>query len=367
MIRFGPWSIFLLVFAGQALVLAAALAREPRNRTANRYLALLLIVMAGMLTPYILGYAGFYDAYRWLSFAPFAIPLAIGPLAYAHVLALTRGAKLPRWHWALPAAQFAYQAILFTQSIATKTWFDGAVHEPWIQPMLDVTVPVSLIAYFVAGTRGAIAYRHWLAARRRDTGPAARLIAPLGVLLAIAVARTGFELWNRLVAPTDYFDHFGFYVLLALATAWLGIEGLRRAATPAPAETPAASRDWTAIGQDYVEQIALEQWWRDPDLDVDRLARLLATNGTSLSRAINAAGTSLPDLLARLRAEAVALRLREGDDGDLLGIAFDAGFGSKASFNRAFRARFGMTPSAYRLAHGSNRTSSPPQAELKLA
>ena len=41
---------------------------------------------------------------------------------------------------------------------------------------------------------------------------------------------------------------------------------------------------------------------------------------------------------------------RIGDGGDLLHIALESGFGSKASFNRAFRARFGMTPSAYRAA-----------------
>lgn len=53
-------------------------------------------------------------------------------------------------------------------------------------------------------------------------------------------------------------------------------------------------------------------------------------------------------MLARLRAEAVAARLAAGEPGELLALAFDAGFGSKASFNRAFRARFGMTPSEYR-------------------
>ncbi|MBB6227486.1 helix-turn-helix domain-containing protein [Polymorphobacter multimanifer] len=31
-----------------------------------------------------------------------------------------------------------------------------------------------------------------------------------------------------------------------------------------------------------------------------------------------------------------------------MSIAIDAGFGSKATFNRVFKERFGMTPSAFR-------------------
>lgn len=33
---------------------------------------------------------------------------------------------------------------------------------------------------------------------------------------------------------------------------------------------------------------------------------------------------------------------------DLLNLALEMGFASKASFNRAFRARFGMAPSEWR-------------------
>lgn len=49
-----------------------------------------------------------------------------------------------------------------------------------------------------------------------------------------------------------------------------------------------------------------------------------------------------------LRAEGVAGALAERPDADLLDLAFNMGFASKASFNRAFRARFGMAPSQYR-------------------
>ena len=57
-----------------------------------------------------------------------------------------------------------------------------------------------------------------------------------------------------------------------------------------------------------------------------------------------------------MRSETVAKALDDGSTEDLLDLAFAAGFSSKASFNRAFHATYGMTPSTYRRASAS-RTS----------
>ncbi len=53
-------------------------------------------------------------------------------------------------------------------------------------------------------------------------------------------------------------------------------------------------------------------------------------------------------LVNRVRSELVAHALKQGSKQDILDLALDAGFASKASFNRAFSATFGVTPSAYR-------------------
>ena len=353
MIRFGALSIFLLVFAVQSLAIAAALLTVKVNRRANRALAALLVVVAGLLTPFVIGYAGFYDAYPWLTSAPFAVPLAVGPLVYAHIAALTRERRLGWPHYILPAAQFLYQAALFPLPLAIKYRFDAAVYEPWLGPLLALLVPGSMLFYTLVSVKLARDYRAWLAQRRRDPGPARRLRTALAFLALLAAARIAVELIDAWIVRLDYFDMFAFYVLLAVASAWLGIEGLRRADSPAPSQTDTPSRDWAAQGRAWLARIEAEGWWRDPETDVAGLAARLGTNANSLSRAINAAEGGVSAALARIRCEQVAARLRAGDDGDLLGLALDSGFGSKASFNRLFRARFGVTPSAYRR-HASN-------------
>ncbi|MFN5778968.1 MAG: helix-turn-helix domain-containing protein, partial [Novosphingobium sp.] len=102
-------------------------------------------------------------------------------------------------------------------------------------------------------------------------------------------------------------------------------------------------------GREWAARVQAEGWARDPELTLARLARRLGTNTGYLSRAINqGAGSNFASFVAGLRAEAVAERLRAGDPADLLTIALEEGFGSKASFNRAFTAALGEAPSAYR-------------------
>ena len=71
MIRFGSMSIVLLCGALYGAMRAAMLCFIPANRAANRLLAALIAVLALFTFPYIIGYAGYYDAYPWLSFFPY--------------------------------------------------------------------------------------------------------------------------------------------------------------------------------------------------------------------------------------------------------------------------------------------------------
>lgn len=361
MIRFGAWSILLLVLALQALLLAFALLRQRENRQSNGYLAALLIVLAGMLTPFIIGYAGFYDAHPWLSFAPFALPLAVGPLLYAHVHALVRGRAVGRIHFALPALHFLYLAICFTLPLAVKNRIDAGFQVPILDPVMTVAVLASMAGYGTAGYRLTLRYARRAQGRSGAERRTAWLKRSLVAFFVLLAARAGVEAWNSFVYPLDYFDLFGFYVLLASIGVFLGIEGWRHAAIAFP-PLPAAP-DLGAEAEAWIARLTGAGWWRDPELTLADLSRRLGTNETYLSRALNREGDGgFSALLNRLRAEEVARRLDTGDPADLLTIALESGFGSKASFNRAFRARFGIAPSGYRQGRGSTAGISAPQA-----
>ena len=121
-------------------------------------------------------------------------------------------------------------------------------------------------------------------------------------------------------------------------------------ATPVKQADPAPAIDQAAIGQRWQAAIVAGQWWRDPELSLASLARLLGTNNSALSRALNEGlGVNFNEAINRLRVDAVIAALRQrADTRSVLDIALAEGFNSKASFNRAFKLYTGDTPSAYR-------------------
>lgn len=363
-VKLGTWSTVLLLGSLHGLVMAALLLSARRNRRANRCLAALLFAVVLLITPFTLGYAGAYDAWPWLSFAPFFWQLGFGPLIWLYVRQLGEPALPRRWGWHfLPAAlQGGYFIGVFAQPVAAKWAWDEHVHLPLVAPWLDTLIYVSLATYWTLAYRAYRRYQQWLEASS-GAREEFRLHWLRGFLWAMALAIAidlGFTLIDRWLADLDYFDMFPLYLALVALVYYLGVEGWRHAdarypqpsaTVPEPAldppERPAGERDWAALGRRYAQQVAERGWWREPDLDLADLARRLGTNTLYLSRALNdGLGQSFSEFLNRQRIQAAQARLA-GED-SILAIAEEVGFGSKASFNRAFRAYAGCTPSEYR-------------------
>lgn len=365
MIVFGPMSITLLICAAQGVLLAVLLWRAEANRSANRWLALLILAVAALMTPYVIGYAGFYERWPWLSFAPVSFTLAVGPLLYFHTVALVEGPPLRVWPHFLPVTvQFLAYALVFPFPLPVKDRWNDSVHEPFIDPALDIAALVSIAIYSAAAYRGYRTYRRWLDENRTDSADFEPVWIRnfLAALATIGAIWAGFLIAKQIDPSRDYFDQFPLYVAFSVLVLYLGIAGWRHAETrfpqaiaapmldlpPAPA--PGPMRDWAAQGGAWIARIEAEELWRDPALTLASLARILGTNTTYLSRALGAAsGENFNAVINRRRVAAMqALLTTHAEQRDLLTIAFDVGFNSKASFNRAFQDFAGMSPSAWR-------------------
>jgi len=94
-----------------------------------------------------------------------------------------------------------------------------------------------------------------------------------------------------------------------------------------------------------------ERLYQDEDLTLQSLAEKLAVSPHQLSWIINEVlQVSFPSLVNGYRIEEVKNRLADpGSNGtSILQIALEAGFNTKASFNRAFKIHTGMTPSQFK-------------------
>ena len=90
-----------------------------------------------------------------------------------------------------------------------------------------------------------------------------------------------------------------------------------------------------------------DKLYEDPELSLTQMAQLLKTNPSVISKVVNQGfQMNFNDLINFYWVEAVKEKLNTGEQKlqTLLGIAFDCGFNSKATFNRAFKKFTNVTP-----------------------
>lgn len=370
------------------LVLAVPLALNGRARPAEPFLAGALVTIAGCLLPYALGFAGAFDVWRGLTFLPVALPAALGPFLYLYARTLAFGPRSGsvRVHFLLPALQWVYLAAAFLLPLNVKwAWYTGG-HRGWIAPVFDLLAVISLTAYAAATALCLGAFRRRLAEERSDDDRFALtwLKLVLAALSAGVALQAGFWLWSLTSGGINYFQETGLYLGLGLLGVYLGVEGRRFSALPllpsrsdgagdnavsaytlASSSSAPAAVDWAGEAAAVEARVRAANWWREPELSLSGLARRIGTNASRLSRVINLGlGLNFSSFINRMRAEGVAAAIRDGDGADLLALALDMGFASKASFNRAFRAHFGISPSQYR-ANVSNPAFLSPAPEVR--
>jgi AraC-like DNA-binding protein len=344
-------SLVLAVPIAEILALALALAIASTNVAANRSLAILLVVVANILAP--------IDT-------PFVVSFALGPLIWFYATGLAYG-HLPSRSWLhlLPAAlQFAVRLLGFQRPSVLGPGFSDFI-DRYEHPIAALGTLVGLFAYCFASLRLLRIYRKFLSEERSDDERFATrwLSQALWAAILLLCVRAGYQGVN-FFHDLDYPDLFVPFAAIAVLGLYLGVEGWRYAALPFPRMVPVAprppvrNRDWKADGEAWAVRTRAGRWHLDPTLTLAGLARHLGTNTTYLSRAFNEGlGLSFSAFINKLRAEEVATELRNGDRRDLLDLALSAGFSSKASFNRAFRAAFGVTASEYRRVEGSKSTN----------
>lgn len=110
----------------------------------------------------------------------------------------------------------------------------------------------------------------------------------------------------------------------------------------------------TRSGQDLCEQLEQmmlrDKAYCDPLLSIDKLAEMLDTNRTYLSKVINEQfQTSYSNYINRLRLEEAIRRLSNPqDETSMKDLAPMIGFNSLSSFYTLFKKRYGITPTLYR-------------------
>ncbi len=130
--------------------------------------------------------------------------------------------------------------------------------------------------------------------------------------------------------------------------------------SPGPASTAGAKYARGAVPPDEARELGRrleqvmesEKLYLDPDLDLSTLAARVGAARNQLSYVINQNfGRNFYDFVNEYRVREVLRLMEDGArvDDKMLTLAFDAGFNSKPTFNAVFKKITGHTPSDYRL------------------
>lgn len=295
----------------------------------------------------------FTDGFRFVAW-PLGAALGLVVLGLA--------ANLPRWA-VIQAGEADPGASVLTalHAVAMLAFTAAAVWEVVRGGRVDLVEPRRAARRWVAlgiGAYAALALVVELAVRERPVGPLlpALHVAGIGAIalaLAVVVARHSLDAvlgLGEAVPP------------MVPVTPGRAIDGVQpspvaetEAAAPAPAPLPPSP-----AMQALMQAMTGQRLYRREGLSLADLANTLAMGEAALRALINQqlGFRNFNDFLHHYRLQEAAARL-VAEDLPILTIALDSGYGSIGPFNRAFRQRYGMTPTEYR---AGARMARPPQA-----
>ena len=331
---------------------AVAILRRPARHAGSGYAA---FVVAGIGAFMIASAPGVYEALGPAALVFNAWCLATPAVVWMLAMVLFREGRRPAaWHFVAGGALVAFTMVgdygRFRLGVLES--------EPEIARQLFLGGRLAAIGLLLVACWHAAA--HWRAdlveQRRRAR---AVFVAVIGAVF-VAFASGEFVFGGRTPLPVLVAGHA---LLLALTFVLLqfvargGMERLDPAGTaPRPEAAPLAivrnDAAEAALARRVVDAMAGQSLWKREGLGIGGLARALGTQEYLLRRAINRhlGYRNFNDFLHDYRLKDAARRLGDPTESHLpvLTIALDCGYGSIGPFNRAFKARFGVTPTQYR-------------------
>jgi len=152
----------------------------------------------------------------------------------------------------------------------------------------------------------------------------------------------------------DFHAYYPLYFFFAVVITWIAIEVLKPGAKKdelSSISKPSPPAELRQKGIWLKKTIKENRYYQDPELSLGSFAEKLDLTTHELSRIINTVfKKSFNDFINEYRVRDVAAKMQDAayDHITLLGIAYESGFNSKATFNRIFKQMTGKSPIEYK-------------------
>lgn len=368
--------LIVLLGSMQALILFLLLVTRRNNRLSNRLLGIIMLVVFLHLLIVANDNPAFFQKYPHVSRISWVLSALYGPLIYMYVRMLIPGPARLRFRdlWPLGPVLLliALKMPFFIQSATEKRaymaqWDLVLEHDyGWFNQLVNI---VDLFFMFAA----LVWYYRYLKGLKDEFSDIER--RRLDWLRHFLYASTGVMLFATLLFNARSYHipfleplHGTHFIAMVLLMYWIGYRALsqpdlfnmavagkeipREKAELAPEEeeTPQDTRNMEEQALRLQQIVAERRLYLRNELT---LAELSAESGYSrhqLSEIINTCfGRNFYDYINDFRLEEFKrlATLPEYAHLNILGLAMESGFNSKATFNNFFRKRTGQTPSEY--------------------
>jgi AraC-like DNA-binding protein len=394
--NFDVYSSLLLVFFVHILVYAFMICRRGiiNQSTADKLLGTFLLLAALYVIPWMTGFAGWYSKQPYrdiLFYTPFVNGLFIGPVLFLYVKAITNNNyRISKKDWLhfIPGVLYilwCVAVVLVDKLVVKRYYLMNGENDPDFDVWYQTVLKISIIIYLVLSVRYYEQYKKYVFFESSFTDVASmrwlnNFLIAFGLLTVLPLLLTAISFIPAIEKLNGYITSWYYFIAFAIVVYYIAINGYNASNIPlhrlhfepqkllqyqpvkllqaqiAIEDAPFEIVNETAPKEDILLQswkekvtriMTQQQLYTDTELTLTHLAKKLQTNTSVLSRIINQGfKLSFNDFVNNYRIHAVKEKLKAGEHEvqTLLGIAFDCGFNSKATFNRAFKKATGSSP-----------------------
>ena len=333
------------------------------NQTANRFLGLALatiVLQAAWVLCFDIRLNNYFPRWSWL---PLQFSLATGPLVYFYMLKITRPEYKLGWKDLLHFSPLFLQQCILVLEIKESIRTGAATYDTLIfqhlNPVLQILAFISVITYLYWSFRlierfyQRLKFNNVRDRHRYELRWLHRLLTGFGLLWLLWIPYTAMDYYYHQSAIHAYYL---LDLLLAGMMIWIAAAAYLRpdVAVPvlaAPVPKPPSPVALKQKGTWLKKAMELNLFYQDAELSLSSLAEKLDIHPHELSRIINVSlKKNFNDFINEYRIREVTRKMQDPayDRLTLLGIALDAGFNSKSTFNRTFRQMTGKSPAEYK-------------------
>ena len=382
--------LLILVLQGLIFVVLLLIRYFKNRELSDLLLALVVLITCWHQTCYTIGFMGWYDENRTTKINYFLInqSLALAPLLYFYVKSIT----VPHFIWQRKDFRHFIPAVIYTLYKLFLYFYDAAqpgfadtqngvllvnFHWKYISHFTTLLIVVQMLLYLAFTLQGYFRYRSKISHVFSNTYDLElNWIRNFLLIYAFLFVYDVVEMVVELaIVDLHWTQEWWYYFFSALAIIYVGIKGYFTktnklnaihldekmvletanfstvtAITKMNDTTTELPPDVLSKKQQLETYMLNEKPYLNPDLNLIELARSLNMNRGQLSEVINLGfQQNFNDFINQYRVEAVKDMLQQGRQKELslLGIAYECGFNSKATFNRVFKKQTGLSPSQF--------------------